>query len=114
MERRALSDAAAPVRWTQLRLDGAGREVEVTRSDAGQLAQDIDRLLAAPGSAPFTEEADLRVRLMDGARLVGTLVLGRSQSGWTPGADSGMPRGLAADPALVQAVRSEVARRLAR
>ncbi len=114
MERRARSEASAAAGWTLLRLEGAGKVVELARGDAGRLAQDIERLLATPGSMPYTEETELRVHLLDGSRLVGTLVLGRSQSAWTPGAEAGLPRGLAADPALVQAARSEVERWLAR
>ncbi|TWO67844.1 hypothetical protein FN976_24750 [Caenimonas sedimenti] len=114
LQRRAFNESAVAGAWTQLQVEGAGRTLSLSRAEAGRLAQDIEGVLRAPGgSAALAEEPEIRVRLLEGERPVGTLTIGRSQWLWAPaGAEPGAARLLEPGPALVQSLRAELERRL--
>lgn len=112
-QRRAVAaESFVAPSWTHLRLEGAGKSVTVARSEAPLLARDLDQAQRAVGTQPFAEDVEVRVQVLEGARLLGTLTVGRTQLGWAPTGATGAPRLVIADTGLVQSLRSELERLL--
>lgn len=99
-ERSLLRDAAPPIAWTDMRIVAGTRTVLVPRSQAPELADAVDRLLASGRRADApSSPADVRVELLRDGQPVTVLDPGPGRFG---------------DERALQQVRGEVARLLAR
>jgi hypothetical protein len=109
----AAAQLQAGASWNALALSVDGRTRNIAREQAGRLPALLDRLQASPGAASAWQGADaIRLQLRSGDAPFAMLEIGSTQARWTTAA--GAVTVFEPAPALLDALRQEIARLSAR